>query len=56
MPTRKEPLTLYGGKADRFREIRDQLEDELGYRPSKPETIGILMSQWPPEDLDSLGF
>ncbi|MFB6171071.1 MAG: hypothetical protein ABEJ23_00955 [Haloarculaceae archaeon] len=37
-------VTLTGEKADRFRELRDALEDQLGYRPSRPETVGLLMA------------
>lgn len=37
-------IKLYGGKADRFEEIKGQLEDELGYEPSNPEVVGVLMS------------
>lgn len=37
-------VTLTGDKADRFRELRDDLEDRLGYRPSRPEVVGLLMA------------
>lgn len=46
MPRQKEDLTLYGGRAERFREIREQLEEEYGYEPSKPEVVGELMREF----------
>lgn len=49
MATEKEHFTLSGGRARRFREIRDELEQELGYEPSKPEVIGRLYEKWPDE-------
>lgn len=39
-------ITLTGGKADRFEQTLDDLEDELGYRPSKPEAVGLLMAAY----------
>jgi len=42
----REDLTLYGGRAERFRELRDDLEDRLGYRPSRPRVIGHLLEYY----------
>lgn len=42
-------IKLYGGKGERFNEIKDQLAEELGYEPSNPEVVGILMAQYPSE-------
>lgn len=39
-------IKLYGGKATRFEEIKDQLENDLGYKPSNPEVTGMLMSMY----------
>ncbi|WP_226006483.1 hypothetical protein [Natrinema salinisoli] len=39
-------IKLYGEKGDRFTEIKDELTDQLGYEPSNPEVIGILMAQF----------
>lgn len=39
-------IALHGEKAQLFEEIHDELEEELGYRPSRPEVIGHLMSEW----------
>jgi hypothetical protein len=52
VPSEKEDLTLYGGKARRFREIRDELREQLGYEPSKPEVIGLLMAGY--DDIDDI--
>mgnify|MGYP006288897427 CR=1 FL=1 len=46
MPSSRESVDLYGGKARRFRELQDELEEELGYRPTKPETIGHLFEHY----------
>jgi hypothetical protein len=53
MPTN---ITLYGNKEARFREIRDVLEDEWGYRPDRPEVIGWLMGNVRTDHLDSQRF
>lgn len=46
MPIKKEHVTLCGGRARRFREIKDELEEQLGYEPSNPEIVGRLMEKW----------
>jgi hypothetical protein len=46
MPGSKEHITLYGDKAALFRDIRDELEDEYGYRPPEPEVVGRLMAEF----------
>jgi len=38
-------IKLYGGKADRFEEIKRGLQAELGYEPTNAEVIGHLMAQ-----------
>ena len=43
-------ITLTGQKADRFEQALDDLEDELGYRPSKPEAIGLMMYSFTESD------
>lgn len=42
MPIR---ITLYGSKADRFQEIKEQLEKGAGYELSRPEVVGRLMEE-----------
>lgn len=37
-------VKLHGTKGDRFEEIKEQLTRELGYEPSNPEVVGILMA------------
>jgi len=46
MTRSKEDLSLYGGQAERFRELRDALEEELGYEPTKPRVIGHLLEHY----------
>lgn len=43
-------IKLYSGKARRFEEIKHHLEDELGYEPTNPEVIGMLMSLYDAEE------
>lgn len=45
MPSTKEPVTLYGSKAKRFREIKSTLEEKRGYEPTNPEVVGHLMGE-----------
>ncbi|MHC3438695.1 hypothetical protein ACYJ1Y_11500 [Natrialbaceae archaeon A-gly3] len=37
-------IKLYGDKGDRFEEIKADLTRELGYEPSNPEVVGLLMA------------
>lgn len=46
-----ERIKLHGGRGDRFAEIREELEERLGYEPSNTEVVGRLMEEWPPDDL-----
>jgi len=46
MTSSRENISLYGGKADRFREFQDHLEDRLGYAPTKPEVVGHLIEHY----------
>jgi hypothetical protein len=39
-----ECIKLYGEKEELFNEIHDEIEDQYGYRPSKPEVVGVLMA------------
>ena len=36
-------IKLYGDKGDRFEQIKADLTRELGYEPSNPEVVGLLM-------------
>lgn len=37
-------VKLYGGKKERFEEIKEDLAGELGYEPTNPEVLGVLMA------------
>lgn len=37
-------IKLYGSKAERFEDIKQELSKQLGYEPSNPEVVGILMA------------
>lgn len=39
-------IKLYGSKSDRFENIKEDLEDHLGYEPSNPEVVGLLMARY----------
>lgn len=41
-----EHIKLYGSKADRFEAIKRELTASLGYEPTNPEVIGILMGSF----------
>jgi len=55
MTTQREDVALYGGKAEVFRELQEELEDRLGYRPTKPETVGHLIEHYDGPLLDDEG-
>lgn len=37
-------IKLYGTKAERFEEVKQRLVEELGYEPSNPEVVGLMMA------------
>ncbi|SIS13782.1 hypothetical protein [Natronorubrum thiooxidans] len=39
-------IKLYGSKGDRFEEIKDSIERQLGYEPSNPEVVGLIMAAY----------
>lgn len=41
-------VKLYGSKSERFEEIKAELTEELGYEPSNPEVVGLLMAAYNP--------
>ncbi|MFC4406173.1 hypothetical protein [Haloarchaeobius iranensis] len=45
----KVDITLRSEKADRWNEATDELDDRLGYRPSQPEALGIILASWDDE-------
>jgi hypothetical protein len=46
-------IKLYGGKADRFQEVKASLTDQMGYEPSNPEVVGMLLGQYPADSIRS---
>ncbi|TYL37884.1 hypothetical protein CV102_14235 [Natronococcus pandeyae] len=44
-------IKLYGMKADRFEQIKADLTVQLGYEPSNPEVIGLLMASFDEDEL-----
>lgn len=52
MATENEHLKLYGGQARRFRKLRDELEEELGYEPTNPRVLGHLLEHYDGPHLD----
>lgn len=45
-------IKLYGSKADRFEAIKTELTEQLGYEPSNPEVVGIMMAGINPKQID----
>ena len=48
-------IPLHGEKAERFREIRREMEEHRGYEPSRPEVVGELMRRYA-EDRQTSGL
>lgn len=46
-----ESITAYGGKAERFREIREHIEEERGWEPTNSEVLGVLMAEFDADNL-----
>ena len=43
-------IKLYGSKSDRFEEIKETMEERLGYEPSNPEVVGLIMAAYESND------
>lgn len=39
-------IKLYGSKSERFEAIKAELTEELGYEPTNPEVIGLIMAEY----------
>lgn len=39
-------ISLRGPKAERFEDVKDAMVEELGYEPSNPELVGMLMGNF----------
>lgn len=49
----QEQISLYGGKADRFREIKNEIEEATGVDDiTNPDVLFELMKQWDGIDAD----
>lgn len=44
-------IKLYGSKSTRFEQLKEELQEHLGYEPSNPEVVGFLMASYAPERL-----
>jgi len=42
----KIDITIRSEKAARWQEVMESIEAELGYRPTRPEALGILMANY----------
>lgn len=45
-------IKLYGSKSARFREIKEEMAEQLGYEPSNAEVAGLLMASYSSERRD----
>ena len=46
MATESEHIHLHGGRARKFREIKESIEDDLGYSVSKPRVVDELLEDY----------
>lgn len=47
-------VKLYGGKAERFEEIKENLQAEFGYEPTNTEVLGVLMAVYSSSEQDPI--
>lgn len=45
-----ESVTLYGGKARRFREVKEALEERRGWEPNNAEVVAHLLADFDDDD------
>ena len=45
-----ESVTLYGDKAELFREIQKEMKKRKGFEPGNAETVAELMADWHAEN------
>lgn len=41
-------IKLYGSKGARFEQLKAEFGQQLGYEPSNPEVVGLLMAHYSP--------
>jgi len=46
MASESEHVHLHGGRARKFREVKQSLEEELGYEVSKPRVVDELLENY----------
>lgn len=46
-----ESITLYGDRAEQFRQKRDELEDVLGHEPHNAQVVALMMADFDPSGL-----
>lgn len=39
-------IKLYGEKADRFEAIKAEMSEKMGYEPTNPEIVGLLLARY----------
>lgn len=39
-------IKLYGEKADRFEVIKAEMSEQMGYEPTNPEVVGLLLARY----------
>lgn len=42
-------VTLYGDRAEQFRDIKDSLEDVLGHEPRNAQVVELMMADFDPD-------
>ncbi|GAA0276923.1 hypothetical protein [Halobacterium noricense] len=45
-----ESITLYGDKAELFRDIKEEMADRKGFEPGNSEAVAELMADWHQEN------
>ncbi len=47
-------IKLYGSKGDRFEQLKQDIAGTLGYEPTNPEIVGLLMASYNPEVMPAI--
>ena len=47
-------IKLYGSKSTRFEEIKERMRRQLGYEPSNPEVVGLIMATYETDETTAL--
>lgn len=46
-----ESVTLYGDRAEQFRDIKDNLEEILGHEPRNAQVVELMMGDFDADDV-----